>query len=59
MKLADVKKIAKDRGLNVRNMKKVDIIRTIQQDEGNRDCYNTESAESCGQDSCLWRDDCR
>jgi hypothetical protein len=59
MKLADVKKIAKDRGLQVRNMKKVEIIRTIQQNEGNIDCYNTESAESCGQNSCLWRDDCK
>ncbi|HOP40408.1 MAG TPA: SAP domain-containing protein [Geobacteraceae bacterium] len=59
MKLADVKKIAKERGLQSRNMKKVDLIRAIQRSEGNADCYNTNSSESCGQRSCLWRDDCR
>ena len=58
MKLDDVKKIAKERGLQSRNMKKADLIRAIQRNEGNTDCYNTNSAESCGQVSCLWRDDC-
>jgi len=59
MKLAEVKQIAKDRGLQVRNLKKADLIRSIQLSEGNNDCYNTDSAESCGQGSCLWRDDCQ
>lgn len=59
MKLDEVKQIAKERGLQSRNMKKADLIRAIQRDEGNADCYNTNSVESCGQLSCLWRDDCR
>jgi len=59
MKLDDVKKIAKDRGIPIKNMKKTDIIRTIQRDEGNIDCYNTDSSDTCGQLSCIWRDDCR
>jgi len=59
MKLEDVKKIAKDQGLQVRNMKKVDLIRSIQRNEGNIDCYNSDSSDTCGQFSCLWRDDCR
>jgi hypothetical protein len=59
MRLEDVKKIAKERGLQLKNLKKVDIIRMIQQDEGNNTCYATNSAEHCGQLSCLWRDDCR
>lgn len=59
MKLDEVKKIAKERGLQSRNMKKADLIRAIQRSEGNTDCYQTNSAESCGQFSCLWRDDCR
>lgn len=59
MKLEDVKKIAKDRGIQNKNMKKADLIRAIQRDEGNRDCYNTDTSDSCGQFSCLWRDDCR
>lgn len=59
MKLDDVKKIAKDRGLQSKNMKKVELIRAIQRTEGNSDCYNTNSSDSCGQYSCIWRDDCR
>ncbi|RQW87056.1 MAG: SAP domain-containing protein [Geobacter sp.] len=59
MKLEDVKKVAKDRGIQIKNMKKAEIIRAIQRDERNNDCYNTESSDSCGQFSCTWRDDCR
>lgn len=59
MKLDDVKKIAKDRGIQIKNLKKTDIIKTIQRDEGNIDCYNTGSSDTCDQLSCLWRDDCR
>jgi len=59
MRLEDVKKIAKERSLQTKNMKKVDIIRMIQQDEGNNACFHTNTAEQCGQTSCLWRDDCR
>jgi hypothetical protein len=59
MKLDDVKKIAKDQGIPIRNMKKVDLVRAIQRNEGNSDCYNSESSDTCGQFSCLWRDDCR
>jgi hypothetical protein len=58
MKLEAVKQIAKKRGLQVTNMKKADIIRAIQCDEGNKACYNTHSAETCGQQHCLWKDDC-
>lgn len=58
MKLEAVKQIAKERGIRVSKMKKVDMIRAIQQGEGNSACYNTNSAETCGQTECLWRDDC-
>lgn len=58
MKLEAVKQIAKNRGLQVRNMKKAEIIRAIQQDEGNNPCYNTGSSATCGQENCLWKDDC-
>jgi hypothetical protein len=59
MKLEEVKKIAKQLGIPVKGMKKAEIIRAIQRDEGNTDCYETGTAESCGQTGCLWRDDCR
>lgn len=58
MKLEAVKQIAKQRGLQLKNMKKADLIRSIQQDEGNSPCYNTDTSGTCGQECCLWRDDC-
>lgn len=58
MKMQEVREIAKKMGIKTANMKKVDIIRTIQQTEGNNDCYQTGYAEKCDQSNCLWRDDC-
>ncbi len=59
MKLEDVKKIAKERGLKVGKGSKTDLIRNIQQGEGNNDCFNTNYSDACGQHQCLWRGDCR
>jgi hypothetical protein len=59
MKLEGVKEIAKQRGLPVKNMKKIDLVRAIQRDEGHFDCYYSLSSATCGQSNCLWRDDCK
>ena len=59
MKFQDVQKIAKGMGINTFKMKKVDIIKTIQREEGNFDCFATERVTSCGEESCLWRSDCQ
>jgi hypothetical protein len=59
MKLEEVKKIAKERGIQIKGLKKAEIIHAIQMNEGNKDCYDTGGSESCGQTNCLWRDDCR
>jgi hypothetical protein len=58
MKMNDIKEIARQRGINPAKMKKVDLIRAIQQDEGNPVCCSTDFKEECGQEDCLWRDDC-
>lgn len=58
MNMQQVKEIAKQRGVKAGTMKKAELVRAIQSDEGNEACYRTGRAESCGQDSCLWRDDC-
>jgi hypothetical protein len=58
MKMPDVKEIAKKRGVKSGTMKKAELIRTIQETEGNEACYETGKAAECGQDKCLWRDDC-
>jgi hypothetical protein len=58
MNMNQVKEIAKDRGVKPGKMKKQDLIRTIQQVEGNPECFNTNFSQACGQDDCIWRPDC-
>lgn len=58
MKLQEIKEIAAKRGIKVGKMKKSDLIRTIQDAEGNYPCFDTGKAADCGQPGCLWRDDC-
>ena len=58
MKMQDVKEIAKSRGIKAGNLKKAELVRTIQADEGNDACYGTGKSGECGQDQCLWKDDC-
>jgi hypothetical protein len=58
MTLKQVKDIAKTTGIKVGNMKKENIIRTIQKTEGNFDCFGTAIAGECDQMNCIWRGDC-
>jgi hypothetical protein len=58
MKMNDIKEIARQRGINSSKMKKTELVRAIQQDEGNPECYMTGHKEDCGELGCLWRDDC-
>lgn len=57
MKMQEVRDIAKKMKLKTANMKKVDIIKTIQRAEGNKDCFGN-GADNCGQMRCLWYGDC-
>lgn len=59
MKLQGIRGIAKQRGVMVGKMKKDEIIRAIQETEGNSACFNTGMAAVCGQMNCLWREDCQ
>jgi len=59
MNLADIKEKAVSMGIKPGKMKKGELIRTIQTAEGNTPCFDTGEKERCGQDRCLWRDDCR
>jgi phosphomevalonate kinase len=58
MTLKQVKAIAKEKGIKSLNMKKDDLIRTIQRTEGNFDCFGSAGAGGCDQVDCLWREDC-
>jgi len=55
--MKEVKDKAKAVGVSPGKMKKGDIIRAIQMQEGNFPCFQT-AAEFCDQESCYWRDDC-
>lgn len=59
MKAEEIKKIARQRGVEPGKMKKGEIIRAIQQAEGNPACFGTGKAAECGQTNCLWRDNCK
>lgn len=58
MNLQEIREIARIRGLKPRNLNKRELIRSIQRNEGNFDCFATAFHGSCDQESCLWRKDC-
>lgn len=59
MNVTEIKTIARARGIKCAKMNKTELIRCIQKQEGNTECFNTGQVNSCGQDQCLWRSDCR
>jgi hypothetical protein len=58
MKLEEIKGIAKKHNIKTAKAKKSDLVRTIQQAEGNEQCFDSGKAAQCGQDSCAWHEDC-
>ena len=58
MKMQEVRVKAKELGLKTGGMKKVDLIRAIQTEEGNVPCFKTE-VNDCDQMDCCWRGDCQ
>lgn len=58
MNLHEIREIARIRGLKPRNLNKRELIRSIQLNEGNFDCFATAHGGYCDQDGCLWRKDC-
>ncbi len=57
MKMIKIKQKAKLVGLSPGKLKKTDLVRAIQDKEGNYSCYQTSQA-SCDQTECCWRTDC-
>ena len=58
MKINAIKEIAKQHNLKPGRANKVELVRAIQQAEGNLPCFASNSANECGQFNCLWREDC-
>jgi len=57
MKMADIRKKAKEMGLKPPRLTKVELIRSIQVAEGNFPCFATAMGY-CDQFNCMWREDC-
>ncbi|MCX5876906.1 MAG: hypothetical protein NT087_11560 [Deltaproteobacteria bacterium] len=57
MDMTLVKEKAKQLGIQVGKMKKVDLIRAIQSKEGNFPCFET-AKDYCNQLTCAWRKAC-
>ena len=58
MKINTIREIAKKMGVNPGAMNKQNLIRSIQEKEGNAPCFNTEQL-ACDQYDCSWRSDCK
>lgn len=58
IKIADLRKMARQMGINCGKLNKVGLIRAIQRAEGYQDCYASPYALECNRIDCLWREDC-
>jgi hypothetical protein len=59
MNMDELRMIARERGIKTGKMKKGDLIRAIQREEGNSDCFGEEPSNACSQAGCLWYGDCQ
>jgi len=58
MLMNELRKMAKAGGIKLaKDMKKGEIIRAIQEKEGNFPCFGTANG-FCDQQGCLWKPDC-
>ncbi|MFP4415877.1 MAG: SAP domain-containing protein [Chitinispirillaceae bacterium] len=57
MNLTAVKAKAKESGVKIGKLRKDELIRAIQKQEGNFPCFGSAENE-CNQMDCMWREDC-
>jgi hypothetical protein len=58
VKVLEIRRIAKTKGVVPGRMKKTELIRAIQRAEGNYECFETAVEGHCSQAECAWREDC-
>jgi hypothetical protein len=58
MKIQAIRTLAKEKGIKVGRLNKIELIRSFQQAEGNNDCFAKTYVQECNQLNCLWREDC-
>ncbi|MFH0784271.1 MAG: SAP domain-containing protein [Pseudomonadota bacterium] len=57
MKLTEVQEKAKQLGIKTKKIKKADLIREIQKEEGYEPCFQMNGYD-CEEADCCWRKDC-
>jgi hypothetical protein len=57
MRVVEIKEIAKKNGIKTGKLKKAELVRAIQEHEGNKPCFQT-AVDACDQSVCCWRSDC-
>jgi hypothetical protein len=57
MRVVEIREIAKKYGIKTGKMKKVELVRAIQEHEGNTPCFQA-GINPCDQLGCCWRSDC-
>ena len=58
MKLEEIKNIAQLHNIKASKMKKAELVRAVQQAEGNQQCFETGAVATCSQHACMWREIC-
>jgi hypothetical protein len=58
MKITEISILAKQHGIIPGKLSKTELIKSIQDKEGNFDCYATADTGECDQSGCSWRVDC-
>lgn len=58
MNMQEIRAIAKKLDIKTSRMSKLNLIREIQNTEGNYPCFANPEADKCDQMLCIWRDDC-
>lgn len=58
MQLEEIRTIAKSHSIHLGKLSKIELIKSIQLEEGNFDCYGSASSGECDQFGCSWREDC-
>jgi hypothetical protein len=57
MKIQELRATAKELGIKPSNLRKSELIKSIQRAEGNFDCFET-AEDYCDQTNCLFLQDC-
>lgn len=58
MKYEQIRTIAQLHGIKTARVKKSDLVRAIQNAEGNEQCFDAGKSATCGQSGCSWREIC-